>query len=186
MYSDRHGQAVSNSYRYFKADGTTAFVVFVQVLDRSSRRHGNASDRPDCRTWSTRTAARPRTRRRLGCRTRAPAATSARVGAGEHRAREYGDRPERRHDEGLRRGLAGVERGAGIECGAGEDCGASLAQTDFVGLAIHCAQGRRHLRWQPERAARPAPGRTGRLQRLSRACSERSTSNPAITGGSPS
>jgi hypothetical protein len=23
MYSDRHGQAVSNSYRYFKADGTT-------------------------------------------------------------------------------------------------------------------------------------------------------------------
>jgi hypothetical protein len=24
MYSDRHGQAVSNSYRYFKADGTTA------------------------------------------------------------------------------------------------------------------------------------------------------------------
>jgi hypothetical protein len=25
MYSDRHGQAVSNSYRYFKADGTTAF-----------------------------------------------------------------------------------------------------------------------------------------------------------------
>src|SRR6266498_6051617 len=24
VYSDRHGQAVSNSYRYFKADGTTA------------------------------------------------------------------------------------------------------------------------------------------------------------------
>ena len=24
MYSDRHGQAVSNSYRYFRADGTTA------------------------------------------------------------------------------------------------------------------------------------------------------------------
>src|ERR687885_361140 len=24
MYSDRHGQAVTNSYRYFKADGTTA------------------------------------------------------------------------------------------------------------------------------------------------------------------
>ena len=24
MYSDRHGQAVSNSYRYFRADGSTA------------------------------------------------------------------------------------------------------------------------------------------------------------------
>src|SRR5262245_6386562 len=37
MYSDRHGQAVSNSYRYFKADGTTAssssFKYWTDLVD---------------------------------------------------------------------------------------------------------------------------------------------------------
>src|SRR5713101_2349660 len=37
VYSDRHGQAVSNSYRYFKADGTTAssssFKYWTDLVD---------------------------------------------------------------------------------------------------------------------------------------------------------
>src|SRR5499427_4648244 len=37
MYSDRHGQSVANSYRYFKADGTTAssssFKYWTDLVD---------------------------------------------------------------------------------------------------------------------------------------------------------
>ena len=47
MYSDRHGQSVSNSFRYFKSDGSTALVLLVQVLDRPDRRRQHAADRPD-------------------------------------------------------------------------------------------------------------------------------------------
>src|SRR6185295_10895190 len=40
MYSDRHGQAVSNSFRYFKADGTTAsstsFKYWTDLVDDTS------------------------------------------------------------------------------------------------------------------------------------------------------
>ena len=40
------------------------------------------------------------------------------------------------------------------------------ALTDFVGIAIHCGCRRRDLQRQPEREARPPPGRAGRLQRV--------------------
>src|SRR5215468_11023059 len=40
MYSDRHGQAVSNSYRYFRADGSTAssssFKYWTDLVDDTS------------------------------------------------------------------------------------------------------------------------------------------------------
>ena len=42
----------------------------------------------------------------------------------------------------------------------------ALAQTDFVGIAIHCAVGRRHLHREAERPARLAARRGGRLHRL--------------------
>ena len=93
LYPDRHGQAVSNSYGYF-APGRLGRGLLV---DRSSTgpttptaatRRTTRRRRPPTRTttWSTTTRrrsaapARCATRRRRGCRTRAPAATSATSG----------------------------------------------------------------------------------------------------------
>ena len=89
LYPNRHGQAVSNSYGYFRPDGSGRILV-----DRSStgpttrtaatRRTTRRRRRPTrTTTWSTPT--RPRsaalapcaTHPRRGCRTPAPAATSA-------------------------------------------------------------------------------------------------------------
>ena len=53
LYPDRNGQTVSNSYGFFKPDGTVGFSQLVQVLDRPGRRgarsaaehdHGRAED----------------------------------------------------------------------------------------------------------------------------------------------
>ena len=43
------------------------------------------------------------------------------------------------------------------------------AQTDFVGIAIHCARARRRLRRELERPLRPAAGRARRLHGVQRA-----------------
>ena len=211
LYPDRHGQAVSNSYGFFRPDGTSGLLVDVQVLDRhaptAATRRTVRRPRPRTRTstWSTptrRRSAAPAAARNapgaVGARTRAPAATSATsasrtpcsrtttrsssaagppplaaasaVGAtnikvanrptfaagqtikidagrtssrprsrrsapsarghagtvtltapltkahasGGHALRADRDRPDRRHDEGLRGRLAGVERGQGL------------------------------------------------------------------------
>ena len=58
-----------------------------------------------------------------------------------------------------------------------------LAQTDFVGLAIHCAQGRRHLRWQRERRPDLLPDEPGGYNGFLGLFGAKYV-NPAITGGS--
>ena len=81
-----------------------------------------------------------------------------------------------------------MERGLELADRAGRHGRRNKAQTDFVGIAIHCGNGGRHL--QPERrtqerpASRRGPARRGRrLHRASRRSSARSTSNPAINNG---
>ena len=89
LYPDRHGQAVSNSYGYFRprrhesasrrrsSTGPTTPTAATRRTARRRRRPTRTS------TWSTPTRprsaapARSATRRRRGSRTRAPAATSA-------------------------------------------------------------------------------------------------------------
>ena len=95
MYSDRHGQAVSNSYRYFTADGTDRrLVVVVQVLDRPRRTTSEHAARLDANynmvngdsgtPKNTPAPWVPYTR--AGCDWR-------RHGARQRRAREHGHRP---------------------------------------------------------------------------------------------
>ena len=83
LYPDRNGQTVSNSYDYFRPNGTPTFTLVVQVLDRHGRRHGRLAAehgrrrRPDdARPVADVHACRLQRRRRLG---------------GEHRAREHLD-----------------------------------------------------------------------------------------------
>ena len=82
MYSDRHGQSVANSYRFFKADEVDWLVIVVQVLDRFGRRWYAATNPPTPSADTnfnmvTRDSGTPKTLRRRGSRIRVRAATSA-------------------------------------------------------------------------------------------------------------
>ena len=104
LYPDRHGQAVSNSYRYFKADGTTAssssFKYWTDLVDDVGIPPADPTPNMvngDSGTPKTTPAPWvPYTR--AGCDF--GAAAVANVVSGEH-----GHRPERRHDEGVRPGF---------------------------------------------------------------------------------
>ena len=76
MYPDRHGLSVTNSYRYFKADGTTAsssaFKYWTDLVDDTGI--PPADPLPNMETG---TVASPRTRPRPGSYTPARAATTA-------------------------------------------------------------------------------------------------------------
>ena len=51
-------------------------------------------------------------------------------------------RPDRRHDEGLRRRNAGMDRGPrNSQIAPAGTAARNIAQTDFVGIAIHCGAG---------------------------------------------
>ena len=52
LYPDRNGQTVSNSYDFFRADGTPNFSVVVQVLDRHGRRLRRLAAEHGQRRWT--------------------------------------------------------------------------------------------------------------------------------------
>ena len=99
LYPDRHGQAVSNSYNFFRPDGTSGLLVVVQVLDRHDRRRqpGEQSSDPVCRPELQHGQQRPAALGGTGAARNAPApwVPYARAGCDvgnverrEHRARE--------------------------------------------------------------------------------------------------
>jgi hypothetical protein len=140
MYSDRHGQAVSNSYRYFKSDGTTAssssFKYWTDLVDDTgtppadplpnmvNADSGKPKNAPA--PWVTYT--------RAGCDFGAVALANivlenTGTGPAGDITKVFGaDSEEFKEAEASNAAPAGTaER--------------NLAQTDFVGLAIHCAKG---------------------------------------------
>jgi len=139
MYSDRHGQAVSNSYRYFKSDGTTAssssFKYWTDLVDDTgtppadplpnmvNADSGKPKNAPA--PWVTYT--------RAGCDFGAVALANivlenTGTGPAGDITKVFGaDSEEFKEAEASNAAPAGTaER--------------NLAQTDFVGLAIHCAK----------------------------------------------
>ena len=101
LYPDRQGVTVSNSYDYYRPNGTPTLHVRLQVLDVTGRRptdtlpnmvNGDSGDAEDdtCAVGVLH-ARRVRCRQRFGC---------------QHGAREQLDRPGRRHLERLRQSLA--------------------------------------------------------------------------------
>ena len=172
LYPDRNGQTVSNSYDYFKQRRRAA---------RSRRRSStgrtpvDGDERPAAEHGHA-TAARRRPRRgctytRAGCDV---GGVSARRTSSSRTTRPTptGDMTQR-----LRRGLARVERG--------ERPNAQLAQTDFVGIAIHCAQAHARLRRQRRTRSRTTlPDEPGRLHGF-KALFGAKYVDPAITGGQP-
>ncbi len=134
VYPDRHGQTVTNSYVRTSPTGTLRVPELVRAT--GPIRPSPAARSP---TWSAPTA---RTSRRPGRRTRAPAATSA---------------PSARANIVLENTSTGsngdvfkvfgpgspqfVEAQASAAAAASGSAARNKAQTDFVGFAVHCAQG---------------------------------------------
>jgi hypothetical protein len=181
MYSDRHGQAVSNSYRYFKADGTTAssssFKYWTDLVDDT----GNppADPLPNMVNGDSglpKTAPAPWVPyTRAGCDFGAVALANVvleNIGTGPN-----GDMTK----------VFGANSDEWKEADASNkppsgSAARVLAQTDFVGFAIHCGQsggicaGNAHAR--PDLLPDEPGGYDGYLGLFGA-----KYINPAITGG---
>ena len=156
-------------------------LVRLLQADRASRSSRRRSSTGRTRSTAQRDAAEHGRRRRpdgtprRGSPTPLPAATSAacRRRTSSWRTTHPG---VRRHDTRLRRGLTRVERG---EHGPATK---SLALTDFIGIAVHCAQSARSVD-TPNAKPDDATTVPGSDERLHRRSSGRSTVNPAINNG---
>jgi hypothetical protein len=183
MYSDRHGQAVSNSYRYFKADGTTAssssFKYWTDLTDdvntpptdpNYNMVNGDSGTPKNAPApWVPYT--------RTGCDFGATALANVvleNTGTGP-----AGDMTK----------VFGAGSPEWLEAQASNAAPPgtalrNLAQTDFVGMAVHCAQGSDSI-CAGNANARPdllpdEPGGYNGFEGLFGA----KYVNPAITGGS--
>jgi hypothetical protein len=139
MYSDRHGQAVSNSYRYFKADGSTAssssFKYWTDLVDdvntpatdplpnMVNADSGTPKNAPA--PWVSYT--------RAGCDFGATALANVVLentgtGPAGDMTKVFGSgSPEWLEADASNKAPAGTKE-------------RTLAQTDFVGIAVHCAK----------------------------------------------
>jgi hypothetical protein len=139
MYSDRHGQAVSNSYRYFRADGSTAssssFKYWTDLVDDVNTPatdplpnmvngdSGTPKNAPA--PWVPYT--------RAGCDFGATALANVVLentgtGPAGDMTKVFGSgSPEWLEADASNKAPAGTKE-------------RTLAQTDFVGIAVHCAQ----------------------------------------------
>jgi hypothetical protein len=182
MYSDRHGQAVSNSFRYFKADGSTAssssFKYWTDLTDDVNIPPTNPTPvmvNGDSGTPKNTPAPWvPYTR--AGCDFGATALANVvleNTGTGPNgdMTKVFGNPSTERSDAIT---SAGAPAGTALR---------NKAQTDYVGIAIHCAAGGGICAGNPN--ARPdllpdEPGGYSGFQGLFGA----KYVNPAITGGS--
>jgi hypothetical protein len=140
MYSDRHGQAVSNSYRYFKADGSTAssssFKYWTDLTDDVSAvptdpnfnmvngDGGEAKNTPA--PWVPYT--------RAGCDFGATALANVVL-------ENTGTGPNGDMTKVFGSGSAEWNEAVASNGAPSGTAARNLAQTDFVGMAIHCAAG---------------------------------------------
>src|SRR5581483_5099553 len=140
MYSDRHGQAVANSYRYFKSDGTTAssssFKYWTDLVDDTgtppadplpnmvNADSGAAKNTPA--PWVPYT--------RAGCDFGAVALANivlenTATGPAGDITKVFGA------------GSAEFVEAAASNAAPANTAARNLSQTDFVGLAVHCGKG---------------------------------------------
>jgi hypothetical protein len=140
MYSDRHGQAVSNSYRYFKADGSTAssssFKYWTDLTDDVSAvptdPNFNMVNGDDGEAKNTPAPWVPYTR--AGCDFGATALANVVL-------ENTGTGPNGDMTKVFGSGSAEWNEAVASNGAPSGTAARNLAQTDFVGMAIHCAAG---------------------------------------------
>src|SRR5499425_3349683 len=142
LYSDRHGQPVANSYRYFKTDGTTAssssFKYWTDLVDDAGNPPADPLPNmvtPHPATGTPKTTPAPWVPyTRAGCDFGAVASANmvlenTGTGPGGDMTKVFGaGSPE------------WLEAQASNAAPAGS-AARNLAQTDFVGMAVHCGAG---------------------------------------------
>jgi hypothetical protein len=139
MYSDRHGQAVSNSYRYFKSDGSTAssssFKYWTDLVDDTGT--PPADPLPNMVNGDSGTPKNapapwvPYTR--AGCDFGATALANVVL-------ENTGTGPNGDMTKVFGSGSPEWIEAQTSNAAAPGTAARALAQTDFVGMAIHCAQ----------------------------------------------
>ncbi len=157
LYPDRHGQVVSNSNVRVSSTGTfsfpSSFGYWTDPVAAANTPTVPLMVGPDGITapapWVAFT--------RAGCNFGA-------VGSRQHRARKHRDWRDRRHHQGLRHGLAAMERGCRRKCRAGRNRGQSHRPDRFRRVRDSLRAERCTLR---ERAQRPPARRAGRILRIS-------------------
>jgi hypothetical protein len=144
MYSDRHGQAVSNSYRYFKADGSTAssssFKYWTDLTDdvnspptdpNYNMVNGDGGTPHNAPApWVPYT--------RAGCDWGATALANVVL-------ENTGTGPAGDMTKVFGAGSPEWNEAAASNAAPPATAARNLAQTDFVGLAVHCAKNHRSI-----------------------------------------
>src|SRR5262247_2022187 len=140
VYSDRHGQSVSNSYRYFKSDGSTlsssSFKYWTDLVDDTGTPPADAlPNMVNGDSGSPRIAPAPWVPyTRAGCDFGAVASANlvlenTGTGPGGDITKVFGN------------GSPEFNEAVASNAAPANTAARALAQTDFVGLAIHCGQG---------------------------------------------
>ena len=144
MYSDRHGQAVANSYRYFKNDGSgttnssSSFKYWTDLTDDVN----TPADSTRTTTWSTADSGIAKNApapwvpyTRAGCDWGATALANVVL-------ENTGTGPAGDMTKVFGSGSPEWNEAVASNAAPTGTAARNLAQTDFVGLAIHCAQNR--------------------------------------------
>jgi hypothetical protein len=140
MYSDRHGQAVSNSYRYFRADGSTAssssFKYWTDLTDDTSTvptdPNYNMVNGDSGTPKNTPAPWVPYTR--AGCDFGATALANVVL-------ENTGTGPNGDMTKVFGTGSPEWNEAVASNAAPPGTAARALAQTDFIGMAIHCAAG---------------------------------------------
>jgi hypothetical protein len=184
VYSDRHGQAVSNSYRYFKADGSTAssssFKYWTDLVDDIGSPPADGLPNmvtPDPDTGRLRNTPAPWVPyTRAGCDFGAVALANmvlenTGTGPGGDMTKVFGaGSPE------------WLEAQASNAAPAGS-AARNLAQTDFIGMVVHCGAGGGVCAGNPNARADLLPDEPGGYNGFLGLFGAKSV-NPAIASGS--
>jgi hypothetical protein len=182
MYSDRHGQAVSNSYRYFRANGTTlsssSFKYWTDLVDDTgippadpltnmvTGDSGSPKNTPA--PWVPYT--------RAGCDFGATALANVVL-------ENTGTGPNGDMTKVFGAGSAEWNEAVASNAAPAGTKERALAQTDFVGMAIHCAAGGGICAGNPKARPDLLPDEPGGYSGFLGLFGAKYV-NPAITGGS--
>ena len=140
MYSDRHGQSVSNSYRYFKSDGTTlsssSFKYWTDLVDDTGTPPADPlPNMVNADSGTPKNAPAPWVPyTRAGCDFGAVALANIVL-------ENTGTGPAGDITKVFGAGSSEFNEALASNAAPANTAARNLAQTDFVGLAIHCAKG---------------------------------------------
>ena len=120
-------------------------VLVVQVLDRPDGRRRTRRPPTPTTTWSTATAAVRRTRRRRGFRTRSAGCDWGATALANIVLENTGTGPAGDMTKVFGQGSPEWNEALAANAAPAGTAARNIAQTDFVGLAIHCAKGSKSI-----------------------------------------